>query len=87
MRPSFSGASTRMRWSFISIAALLCDPPAMNQTPSATFSAVTRSAAARTLSGTWMSAAALGWTSFTVRSSVGWPPWDCWIRPGNFTPP
>ena len=56
----------------------------MNHTPSATLSAVTRSVAFRTASGSAMSAGAFGCTSFTVRSSTGKPPCDCVIRVGNF---
>jgi hypothetical protein len=39
-------------WSFISMATLLCEPPARNHTPAATLSAVTFSVAALTSGGT-----------------------------------
>ena len=55
VRASLSGVSTRISRSCSSIATLLCEPPATNQTPSATFSDVTRSASLRAASGTGIS--------------------------------
>jgi hypothetical protein len=71
VRASLRGVSTRIKRSCSSIATLLCEPPATNQTPSATFSEVTRSATLRAASGTAIASAGLTCTSVTVRSSTG----------------
>ena len=71
VRASLSGVSTRISRSGSSIKALLCEPPAMNHTPSATFSDVTRSATLRAASGMAIASDGLTCTSVTVRSSTG----------------
>jgi hypothetical protein len=63
-----------------------CFAAAANQTPSTTFSAVTRSAVLRAASGIGRSSAGLTCTSLTARSRTGKPPMLWRTRIGNWMP-
>jgi hypothetical protein len=76
-----------MKWSFISIATLLCEPPAMNQTPSVAFSDVARSTAVLMLSGIAMPEGWFTCTLPTPKSINVMAPWVWVMRSGNCTAP